>query len=166
MELCLYEKMKESYPKSFYSMKVSFFFFTSLNFFISHQKANSHYSISLLREREREIPFPCWERERERWTNKFIPMSHFWWHDPNIEEHCTLVAAALIPSNISMCCPMSSLRTFRRVVPESGVMSKPIRSDIRFQWRARIPLLHITPMTGMLSYNKANIILSNYFKKF
>ena len=42
--------------------------------------------------------------------------------------------------------------TLRNVLPESGVISKPIISDMLFQCRDRIPGLHITLITGMCSY--------------
>lgn len=63
----------------------------------------------------------------------------------------TLLAPTLMPSNSSMNGLKLNLRTLRNVLPESGVMSNPMMSDMAFQCRERIPGLHITLITGMWS---------------
>ena len=72
----------------------------------------------------------------------------------------TLVAAPLILSNCSMCPPRFSFSIFLRVVPESGVISKPVISPIWLQWRGRIPLLHITEIRGMFSWREKKTIIN------
>ena len=50
--------------------------------------------------------------------------------------------------------PKLNFKNFLKVLPESGVISKPMISDICFQCRGLIPWLHNVEMTGIFAFGE------------